>query len=86
MTPVRTSPAPAVPSAGFAVGLMNTVPSGRAISVRAPLSTTIARVSAASLRADADPRALHLGGGRAQQARHLARVRREHARRRRRRP
>jgi len=28
------------------------VPSGRAISVRAPLSTTIARVSAASLRAD----------------------------------
>ena len=53
MIPVKTSPAPAVPSAGFAVGLMNTVPSGLAVSVRAPFSTTTARVSAASRRADA---------------------------------
>ena len=38
--PVSTSPVPPVAMPGLPVGLMNTLPSGVAISVRCPLSTT----------------------------------------------
>jgi hypothetical protein len=46
-----TSPLPAVPSAGLAVGFTKAVPSGVAMMVRAPLSTTTAWAAAASRRA-----------------------------------
>ncbi len=48
MTPASTSPLPAVASAAQAIGLMYVAPSGAAMMVRAPLSTTIAPVAAAS--------------------------------------
>src|ERR1022692_2664520 len=51
--PVRISPVPPVPMAGVPVGLIQTRPSVKAISVRSPFSTTVTRRSVASPRAAA---------------------------------
>ena len=83
MTPQSTSPLPAVASAAHAIGLTNARPSGAAITVRAPLSTTIARVAAARRRATPQTIRLHVRRGHAGEPAHLGRVRRQDARRRR---
>jgi len=51
MTPERTSPVPPVAMPGLPVGLTQAAPSGRAMTVRCPLSTTTAPDSTAKARA-----------------------------------
>ena len=58
--PVSTSPVPPVPIAGVPVGLIHTRPSGNAITVRWPLSTSVTARSMANARR-ADAVALHFG-------------------------
>ena len=77
--PVRMSPLPPVPIAGVPVGLIHTRPSGNAITVRWPFSTSVTPCSVAKARAtptrSACTSAVVLPG----EPRHLAGMRREHA-------
>ena len=78
--PASTSPVPAVASAAEPVGLMAVRPSGAAITVPAPLRTTIARNSAASARAAPNAVPLDVVRGDLQQSRGFERMRRQHRR------
>ena len=53
MAPARTSPVPPLASAGFSNGAIATSPSGVAMTVLAPFSTTTWRQSSAASRAAA---------------------------------
>ncbi len=80
MTPERTSPEPAVASAGASPGLTATRPLGSAISVSSPLSTTTAPAARAASPDPAQPPLADLLAGDAEQAPELAGVRRQDGR------
>ena len=66
--PVRISPVPPVAMAGEPVGLTQVSPSGKAMTVRSPLRTTVAPLSAAKVLGDAQPVGLNFLGRLAGQA------------------
>ena len=75
--PVSTSPVPPVAMPAFPVGLMNTLPSGVAISVRCPFSTTYTWWPVAKFRAISSRFAWTSSRRHADQPRHLAGMRRD---------
>ncbi len=78
--PVSTSPVPPLARPGLPVGLMKTSPDGIAMTDAAPLRTTLTFRLTARLRATSRRVALHVGHRGAEQAGHLAGMRREAAR------
>ncbi len=81
MTPARTSPVPAVASAGAPPGLTATRPSGSAISVSSPFSTTIGPGGARRLSDMVKPPRVDLGARYIEQSAELAGVRGQDRRR-----
>ena len=78
--PVSTSPVPPVPRPGLPVGFTARRPSGAAMTVRAPLSTHDGAELVGERARGADAIFLHGADGGAEQARRLARMRRQHRR------